>query len=96
MNEISLFMGFIIADFDILFLFRSFRATLIAIIIVIIGVMWTLDSLIIQYQITVLTALVPTLVIVIGIPNCIFLTNKYQQEYVAHGNKARSITACNY
>jgi hypothetical protein len=31
------------------------------------------------------------LVIVIGIPNCIFLTNKYQQEYVAHGNKARAL-----
>jgi predicted RND superfamily exporter protein len=24
-------------------------------------------------------------------PNCIFLTNKYQQEYVAHGNKARAL-----
>jgi predicted RND superfamily exporter protein len=44
-----------------------------------------------NFQITVLTAVVPTLVIVIGIPNCIFLTNKYQQEYVAHGNKARAL-----
>jgi predicted RND superfamily exporter protein len=34
------------------------------------------------------------LVIVIGI-QIIFLTNKYQQEYVAHGNKARAL-ACNY
>jgi predicted RND superfamily exporter protein len=45
---------------------------------------------IISFEITVLTALVPTLVIVIG-PNCIFLTNKYQQEYSAHGNKAKAL-----
>ncbi|MDG1871764.1 MAG: efflux RND transporter permease subunit, partial [Flavobacterium sp.] len=74
------------------FFFRSFRATLIAILIVVIGVMWTFGLLgLFHYQITVLTALVPTLVIVIGIPNCIFLTNKYQQEYSAHGNKAKAL-----
>jgi predicted RND superfamily exporter protein len=54
--------------------------------------MWTFGLLgLFNFQITVLTAVVPTLVIVIGIPNCIFLTNKYQQEYVAHGNKARAL-----
>jgi predicted RND superfamily exporter protein len=48
--------------------------------------MWTFGLLgLFNFQITVLTAVVPTLVIVIE-PNCIFLTNKYQQEYVAHGN----------
>ena len=44
-----------------------------------------------HYEITVLTALVPTLIIVIGIPNCIFLTNKYHQEYKVHGNKAKAL-----
>jgi predicted RND superfamily exporter protein len=74
--------------FDILFFFRSFRATLISILIVVIMCgLWT--SWFISFEITVPTALVPTLVIVIGIPNCIF--NKYQQEYSAHGNKARAL-----
>jgi predicted RND superfamily exporter protein len=94
MNEISLFIGvsLLLTSLIFFFFFRSFRATLIAILIVIIGVMWTFGLLgLFHYQITVLTALVPTLVIVIGIPNCIFLTNKYQQEYVAHGNKARAL-----
>ncbi|MDP5081069.1 MAG: efflux RND transporter permease subunit, partial [Winogradskyella sp.] len=40
---------------------------------------------------TVLTALIPPLIIVIGIPNCIFLINKYQHEVKAHGNKVRSL-----
>jgi predicted RND superfamily exporter protein len=43
------------------------------------------------YEITVLTALVPTLVIVIGIPNCIFFINKYHQEYHKHSNKAKAL-----
>ena len=93
-NEISLFIGasLLLTSLIFFFFFRSFRATLIAIVIVIIGVMWTFGLLgLFNYQITVLTALVPTLVIVIGIPNCIFLTNKYQQEYSAHHNKARAL-----
>ena len=94
LNEISLFIGasLVLTSLIFFFFFRSFRATLIAIVIVIIGVMWTFGLLgLFNYQITVLTALVPTLVIVIGIPNCIFLTNKYQQEYSAHHNKARAL-----
>lgn len=94
LNEISLFIGvsLLFTSLIFFFFFRSFRATIIAILIVVIGVMWTFGLLgLFNYHITVLTALVPTLVIVIGIPNCIFLTNKYQQEYVAHGNKARAL-----
>jgi predicted RND superfamily exporter protein len=93
-DEISIFIGasLLITSLIFFFFFRSYRATLISIAIVIIGVMWTFGFLgLFHYEITVLTAVVPSLVIVIGIPNCIFLTNKYQQEYVAHGNKARAL-----
>lgn len=93
-DEISLFIGasLFITSLIFFFFFRSFRATLISLLIVIVGVMWTFGFLgLFNYEITVLTAVVPSLVIVIGIPNCIFLTNKYQQEFLAHGNKARSL-----
>ncbi|MBN4084979.1 MMPL family transporter [Flavobacteriaceae bacterium AH-315-B10] len=74
------------------FFFRSFRATIISMTIVVIGVMWTFGILgILEYEITVLTALIPPLIIVIGIPNCIFLINKYQHEVKKHGNKAKSL-----
>jgi predicted RND superfamily exporter protein len=43
------------------------------------------------YEITVLTALIPPLTIVIGVPNCIFLINKYQQEIAKHKNQAKSL-----
>lgn len=74
------------------FFFRSFRATFISMLVVLIGVMWTFGILgLLRYEITVLTALIPPLIIVIGIPNCIFLINKYQHEVKKHGNKAKSL-----
>jgi hypothetical protein len=60
--------------------------------VVIIGVMWAFGILgWMGYEITILTALIPPLIIVIGIPNCIFLINKYQQEVAKHGNKVKSL-----
>lgn len=74
------------------FFFRSFRATFISICVVIIGVMWAFGTLgLLRYEVTVLTALIPPVIIVIGIPNCIFLINKYQQEVKKHGNQAKSL-----
>jgi len=43
------------------------------------------------FEITVLTAVIPPLIIIIGIPNCIFLINKYQHEIKKHGNQAKSL-----
>ncbi|WP_372753626.1 RND family transporter [Mariniflexile sp.] len=74
------------------FFFRSFRATFISLVVVCIGVMWTLGIIgSLNYEITVLTALIPPLIIVIGIPNCIFLINKFQHEVKLHGNKVKSL-----
>jgi len=68
--------------------FRSLRATIISVFTVSIGVMWTLGIVgLLGYELTVLTAIIPPLIIVIGMPNCIFLINKYQRELNIHGNK---------
>ncbi len=93
-DEIGVFIGaaLLITSLIFFFFFRSFRATLISLIIVVVGVMWSFGILgLLGYQITVLTALVPTLVIVIGIPNCIFFINKYHQEFYKHANKAKAL-----
>lgn len=44
------------------------------------------------YKITVLSGLIAPLIMVIGLPNCIFLINKYQAEFSAHGNKMKALT----
>ncbi len=93
-DEISVFIGaaLLVTSLIFFFFFRSFRATFISMVVVIIGVMWAFGFLgWLQYEITVLTALIPPLIIVIGIPNCIFLINKYQQEVKKHGNQAKSL-----
>ncbi|WP_042496553.1 efflux RND transporter permease subunit [Algibacter lectus] len=93
-DEIGLFIGaaLLVTSIIFFFFFRSFRATFISLIVVCIGVMWTLGIIgLLNYEITVLTALIPPLIIVIGIPNCIFLINKYQHEVKLHGNKAKSL-----
>ncbi|MCT4630561.1 efflux RND transporter permease subunit [Winogradskyella sp.] len=93
-DEIPIFIGAALFVTSLIFFlfFRSFRATFISLIVVCIGVMWTFGILgLLGYEITVLTALIPPLIIVIGIPNCIFLINKYQHEVRAHGNKVKSL-----
>lgn len=93
-DEIGLFVGAALLITSLIFFlfFRSFRATFISLIVVCVGVMWTLGILgLLKYEITVLTALIPPLIIVIGIPNCIFLINKYQHEVKLHGNKVKSL-----
>ena len=93
-DEIGVFvLGAMVVTSLIFFLFfRSLRATFISMIIVLIGVVWSLGTLgWMGYEITVLTALIPPLIIVIGIPNCIFLINKYQQEVSKHGNQVKSL-----
>jgi hypothetical protein len=74
------------------FFFRSLRATVISICTVCIGVMWTLGIIgILEYELTVLTAVIPPLIIVIGMPNCIYLIKKYQHEVNTHGDKSLSL-----
>ncbi len=93
-DEIGLFIGLALGVTSLIFFlfFRSFRATFISLIVVCVGVMWTFGILgLLKYEITVLTALIPPLIIVIGIPNCIFLINKYQHEVKKHGNKVKSL-----
>ncbi len=93
-DEIGKFIlaALLVTSLIFFFFFRSFRATFISLIVVCVGVMWTLGFLgLLNYEITVLTALIPPLIIVIGIPNCIFLINKYQHEVKLHGNKVKSL-----
>ena len=93
-DEIGVFVVFATVLTSLIFFlfFRSFRATFISLLVVLIGVMWAFGVLgFLRYEITVLTALIPPLIIVIGIPNCIFLINKYQLEVAKHGNQAKSL-----
>lgn len=94
LDEIGLFVvvATLVTTLIFFLFFRSYRATFISMSIVVIGVMWAFGIIgLLGYEITVLTALIPPIIIVIGVPNCIFLINKYQNEIKKHGNQARSL-----
>lgn len=93
-GEIGLFIGAALLTVSLIFFFffRSFRATFISVCILIVGVIWSFGTLgLFHYKITILTAIIPPLIIVIGITNCIFLINKYQQEIKLHNNQAKAL-----
>ena len=93
-DEIQLFVGGALGITALIFFFffRSFRATFITLLVVIIGVVWAFGFIgLFRYEITVLSALIPPLIIVIGVPNAVFLINKYQQEIKKHGQQAKAL-----
>jgi predicted RND superfamily exporter protein len=73
--------------------FRSFKAIFIPLLVVCIGVIWVLGTMVLfNYKITLLTGIIPPLLIIVGIENCIFLLNKYHFEYKSHGNKVKALS----
>ena len=84
-KEMRLFLlGSIVFSALILFIFfRSFSTTVLSLSVVLIGVIWSLGTMeLLGYQITLLNALIPPLVVVIGVPNCIYFLNKYHTSYI--------------
>ncbi|MFN5323370.1 MAG: efflux RND transporter permease subunit [Bacteroidota bacterium] len=94
-SEMTLFLilAIIITALILWLFFRSTLNVFFSIVIVAIGVIWSVGILqLFDYKITALTGLIPPLIMVIGIPNCVFLINKYQSEYVAHKNRVKALS----
>ncbi len=95
MKEMFLFVGLLILITSILIylFFRSFRVVLICNLVVAIAVIWSMGTIAaLDFNITIIMALIPPLMIVIGIPNCIFLMTKFHQEILEHGNKVKALS----
>ncbi len=88
-----LFLAIVITALILWLFFRSGLNVFFSLVIVVIGVIWSVGLLqLFGYKITVLSGLIAPLILVIGIPNCIFLINKYQSEYLLHRNKIKALT----
>jgi uncharacterized protein len=86
-------LGSLLISILILILFfRSLSTTLLSLMVVLVGVVWTIALIYLcGYEITLLTALLPSLVVVIGIPNCIYFINRYHSTYLKTNNKHQSL-----
>jgi predicted RND superfamily exporter protein len=93
-SELTLFvcLAILVTSLLLLIFFKSLKVVLISIVVVLIGVVWSVGIIgLFGYELTALMALIPPLVIVIGIPNCIYLINKYQQEFRKNNDKIKSL-----
>lgn len=92
--EMRLFLiGSILFSALILFLFfRSFSTTVLSLSVVIMGVIWSMGTLhLFGFKITLLSALIPPLIVVIGIPNCIYFLNKYHTSYINRTDQRKAL-----
>ena len=93
-NEMQwfLFASVILSALILLLFFRSFGTMLLSLGVVITGVVCSLGTIhLLGYKITLLTALIPPLVVVIGIPNCIYFLNKYHTAFNDSGDKKKAL-----
>jgi len=94
-DEMKLFvvLTLLIAAFFLFIFFRSAKAVVFPMLVIIISVIWALGFMgLFGYKITMLTAIVPPLLIVIGVENCIFILNKYHYEFAHHKNQAKALS----
>jgi predicted RND superfamily exporter protein len=94
-SEMYIFIGLAIAVTSLLLFifFRSFKVVLFCITVVFIAVIWSLGSIgLLGFKLSIMMALIPPLMIVIGIPNCIFLLTKFHREVKDHGNKIKALS----
>ena len=93
-HEFILFLALslLITTLILLLVFRSGYPVLFPVIVVLLGVTWSMGILVLMhYEITILTGIVPPLVVIIGIPNCVFILNKYYYEFSLTGDKMQAL-----
>ena len=93
-SEMFLFivLSLLITAIILYLFFRSWRIVGFCVSIIGLGVIWAIGFMAIFHtKITLLTAMLPPLIIVIGIPNCVYMVNKYHSEYVHHHNKIMAL-----
>jgi hypothetical protein len=93
-SEMYIFIGLsmLVSAILMYLFFKSFRAVLICMTVVGVSVIQAMGTIaLFGYHVSVMMALIPPLMIVIGIPNCIYLYNKYHQELAHHGNRAKAL-----
>jgi uncharacterized protein len=89
-NELGIFvtLALLVTMLILYAFFRSFKIMFFALIVVLIGIVSSLGIVVLfGYKITIISGMIPSLIVVIGVPNTIFILNKYHEEYAMHGDK---------
>ena len=93
-HELFLFiiLSILIAAFIMFLFFRSLKVVFSSLLVVGISILWVLGTtVLLNFKITILTGVIPSLIVIIVIENCIYILNKYHWEFRSHGNKMRAL-----
>lgn len=91
--QLFLFLSVVVTGVILFLFFRTWDAVVFPMTIIGVVVVWVMGTLVLfGYKITILTGLIPPVIVVIGIPNSVYLLNKYHQEFEKHGNKMMAIS----
>lgn len=96
-EELNKFLIFslLVTGIILLAFFRSCKAVLFPLVIIGVVVVWVMGTIsLFQYKVTLLTGLIPSIIVVIGIPNSVYMLNKYHHEYSVHGNQMDALGKC--
>lgn len=94
-KELNMFLiaSLIVTGIILFIFFRSFKAVVFPLIIIGVIVVWVMGTLaLLGYKITLLTGLIPPIIVVIGIPNSVYMLNKYHHEFANHGDKMKALS----
>ncbi len=94
-SELKLFsiLAAVVSAIFLFYFFRSLSVTLYSMLIVLVCVVWGVGFIgLFDYKITAVMGLIPPLIIVLGIPNCVFLINEYHNEFLVHNNKVKALS----
>jgi predicted RND superfamily exporter protein len=92
--NLILLVSLVLTSIILFVFFRSFSSVLFSMLIVVAGVVWALGFLgLFQYKITILSALIAPLLVVIGLPNCIYFLNKYHTQFAIYKDKHKALLA---
>jgi len=95
-NEMLLFIGLALAASCVLiyYFFRSFKVVMICVAVIVISVIWALGTIgLFDFKLSVMMALIPPLMIVVGVPNSVFFYTRFHQEYRISKNKIRATSS---
>ena len=90
--RVFLILSVAVTALILLLFFRSWDAVVFPLLVIAIMVVWSLGTLVLLgYEITVLTGLLPPIIVIIGIPNSVYLINKYHQEYKRYQDRTKAL-----
>jgi len=94
-HELFLFiiMSIVVAGLIMFLFFRSLKVVFSSLLVVGMSIMWVMGTIVLfNFKITILTGVIPSLIVIIVIENCIYILNKYHWEFRSHGNKMRALS----